>query len=772
MFDRIENSNPSGSEEVEDDDVIEMIHDACGYTNMQDTTNSWDGNEDPNVHATKFYRLLEDGQTKLYPGCTNPDPMHIERNVSESFLSTIMSMVGKTKDTLKSRYDLVDLGIRQSLHPIEDRDNMLLPMAFYTLSSEEKLKLCDFLANLKNISTKFNKSTRNDNEPVLDGEISVFKYCGQTKGASDGGNRLPHDEFNQACNYVLENCEEISQYREEYMRQIEVEGSTRAHQVHKNGFIDWFRAHIFLLSSQGRANNEIISLAVGPEPLNSGFLVREDVSDSNKEYYGVLKDIYELCYTGNRKVHLFKCHWCDVAHLGKRYKIDKYGFTSVNTQRVLNTNEPFVLASQSEQVFYLNDLVDKDWLLVVKTNPRDLFNMPEFEREASLNDEVYQQDEVEDILCGNNQETNIEVSLHRDDVEVEIVLPTNDQVNEENGFINDNDTDVSANEESEEEFLDDNDEMRGAGRGKSGRGGVGHGHRYGSFAERTSFKTISNLQIQPVGVIVPSLETGQSSNPSQGPLQTERMPSGPVKGTSPETQSSRTLDENVRLSVEVESGVVRISNILLHCMHDKFEVRNGLPEHKLQGFVISTMQRLFRTWKSQLHVIYSSYEHDKDRLSHRPEDVELDDWKHLVEYFGTNEFKGPLQQLVVKQHSEEIDNPMTSHEILSLVLGVRSGYFREKGYGKKPPKKSQTQQANIEASVSSTIESMRQEMQLDMERKLQEEREQMAADLKRQMDQDLQKKLEEEREHMKGEVEKIFQEKMVALMVLMQQVFS
>ncbi|KAM3264291.1 hypothetical protein P3L10_001285 [Capsicum annuum] len=64
---------------------------------------------------------------------------------------------------------------------------------------------------------------------------------------------------------------------------------------------------------------------------------------------------------------------------------------------------------------------------------------------------------------------------------------------------------------------------------------------------------------------------------------------------------------------------------------------------------------------------------------------------------------------------------------------------------------------------------MRQEMQLDMERKLQEEREQMTADLKRQMDQDLQKKLEEEREHMKGEVEKIFQEKMVALMVGMQQ---
>ncbi|PHT32771.1 hypothetical protein CQW23_29108 [Capsicum baccatum] len=50
---------------------------------------------------------------------------------------------------------------------------------------------------------------------------------------------------------------------------------------------------------------------------------------------------------------------------------------------------------------------------------------------------------------------------------------------------------------------------------------------------------------------------------------------------------------------------------------------------------------------------------------------------------------------------------------------------------------------------------MCQEIRLNMERKLQEEREQMAADLKRDMDQDLRKKLEEEHEDIKGEVEKM-----------------
>ncbi|KAG5580350.1 hypothetical protein H5410_050977 [Solanum commersonii] len=120
------------------------------------------------------------------------------------------------------------------------------------------------------------------------------------------------------------------------MREIEIQGSTRPHGMLNNDFIDWFCAHIFVLASQGRATNELISLAVGPEPLvhrysifmvnefrfqtkelvrktqNSGVLVRGDDSDSNKEYYGVLEDIYELCYVENRKVHLFKCHWDDV----------------------------------------------------------------------------------------------------------------------------------------------------------------------------------------------------------------------------------------------------------------------------------------------------------------------------------------------------------------------------------------------------------------------------------------------------------------------------
>ena len=79
----------------------------------------------------------------------NLDMMHIQRNVFDNIISTVINSVGKTKHTMKSRYDLVDLGIRQRLQPIEGGNKVMLPATCYELSPQEKLKVCNFLANLK-----------------------------------------------------------------------------------------------------------------------------------------------------------------------------------------------------------------------------------------------------------------------------------------------------------------------------------------------------------------------------------------------------------------------------------------------------------------------------------------------------------------------------------------------------------------------------------------------------------------------------------------------
>uniref|UniRef100_A0A0V0I1G4 Putative ovule protein n=1 Tax=Solanum chacoense TaxID=4108 RepID=A0A0V0I1G4_SOLCH len=75
--------------------------------------------------------------------------MHIEKNISESVLGTLLDIEGKIKDTLKSRLDLQDMKIKKSLHPIKIGDKCILPPASYTMS---KAKGFNFVSSSKKLS--------------------------------------------------------------------------------------------------------------------------------------------------------------------------------------------------------------------------------------------------------------------------------------------------------------------------------------------------------------------------------------------------------------------------------------------------------------------------------------------------------------------------------------------------------------------------------------------------------------------------------------------
>ena len=69
------------------------------------------------------------------------DVMHVEKNVCDSLIGTLLNIKGKTKDGLQSRQDLVDRGIRQQLHPQPQGRQTYLPPACYTISTKEKKKI-------------------------------------------------------------------------------------------------------------------------------------------------------------------------------------------------------------------------------------------------------------------------------------------------------------------------------------------------------------------------------------------------------------------------------------------------------------------------------------------------------------------------------------------------------------------------------------------------------------------------------------------------------
>jgi hypothetical protein len=76
----------------------------------------------------------------------NLDVMHIEKNILEALIGTILNIAGKTKDTAKARLDLKDLGIKEELQFTEDGE---MPVARYALSKDQKEAFCKFLQEVK-----------------------------------------------------------------------------------------------------------------------------------------------------------------------------------------------------------------------------------------------------------------------------------------------------------------------------------------------------------------------------------------------------------------------------------------------------------------------------------------------------------------------------------------------------------------------------------------------------------------------------------------------
>ncbi|XP_056687930.1 uncharacterized protein [Spinacia oleracea] len=88
------------------------------------------------------------------------DIMHIEKNVCDSLIGTLLNVPGKTKDGENARYDLKDMGIRSELHVVEVKPKKYLPPAAYTLSRKEKKVLCESLAGVK-VPEGFSSNFRN-----------------------------------------------------------------------------------------------------------------------------------------------------------------------------------------------------------------------------------------------------------------------------------------------------------------------------------------------------------------------------------------------------------------------------------------------------------------------------------------------------------------------------------------------------------------------------------------------------------------------------------
>lgn len=108
--------------------------------------------------------------------------------------------------------------------------------------------------------------------------------------------------------------------------------------------------------------------------INSGLVTIGQGENSDiTDYYGYIKEIIELSFHGDSELTLllFNCHWFDPAQT--RYT-PQYGLVEVAHSSTLAVYEPFVIAYQATQVYYIPYPCKSvptliDWWVVYKVQP-------------------------------------------------------------------------------------------------------------------------------------------------------------------------------------------------------------------------------------------------------------------------------------------------------------------------------------------------------------------------------------------------------------------
>ncbi|KAH0682978.1 hypothetical protein KY289_020730 [Solanum tuberosum] len=225
----------------------------------------------------------------------------------------------------------------------------------------------------------------------------------------------------------------------EHLEILTKENNKNVFKRHKEEFSLWFEEKVVQLKENGddRITDELFALARLPDSRvyshngytlngfrfrtkdselflktqNSGVVVKSDEHTENVDYYGRIRKILEISYISGNSVILFQCDWFEVPPQGRSqsrgYKRDEYGFVCVDVTQIHYTNDPFILGSQAQSVYYLKHGQNEKWHAVVRVRPRNLYDVPEQESEP----EPYQ---LIDLV--ERGETSLQVESDNDNV--------------------------------------------------------------------------------------------------------------------------------------------------------------------------------------------------------------------------------------------------------------------------------------------------------------------------------------------------------------------
>nr|GEZ11580.1 hypothetical protein [Tanacetum cinerariifolium] len=380
----------------------------------------------------------------------NLDVMHIEKNVLESLLGTLL-MNGKSKDTIKARQDLEDWGIRKDLWLVEKGSRKFKkPHPKYTFTPdnrknsvnsskeldylmEEALTFCSYY--IKGVETRFNRPDRNGFGLNPTDTFQVFQSVCELVG-KEVYTTMNTKVMQIVVWFILNNSPEIDAYIDAYKKEF-LNNNLEAE------FPRWFDLQICQKSMENdpwcSPESELFSLACGPESnansyaacvVNSvKFLVHDrDIhrtthnsgvatpGPNGEMFYGQLEEILELTYISNRK-----------------------GINHILTDKDSYRDEQYILATHARQVFYLEDLARRPphWKDVEDVHHRKIWHRDVVED----NQDVIHDSKSSDVALSTNLGDLDYTSLSTNDESTKVdTSPDNEVPDEESAdFIGDED---------------------------------------------------------------------------------------------------------------------------------------------------------------------------------------------------------------------------------------------------------------------------------------------------------------------------------------------
>ncbi|KAI3496562.1 hypothetical protein L1887_38927 [Cichorium endivia] len=244
--------------------------------------------------------------------------------------------------------------------------------------------------------------------------IPQSRHEGRLQGVGIIGLKMvipDRNEFHLAHFTVLQHMTSIAPYANEHMEMLRSTNSRRSEKwlanEHIKNFPQWLKDKVKASLGRGNVDRLVKVLGFGPQNVvstyqsydlngytfytqeqdkkstlqNSGvtlIAMSTEYSSENHEgrsiiakdsYYGVIQEIWELKYDSSVVVPMFKCKWVDNR---RGVKVDDDGFTLVNFSTRGYVSEPFILAKQANQVFFVEDPKDTRWHIVLHGKRRIL----------------------------------------------------------------------------------------------------------------------------------------------------------------------------------------------------------------------------------------------------------------------------------------------------------------------------------------------------------------------------------------------------------------